>query len=173
MNPLSPGDAKKENRPITNEPISQVGFARMAQILLAQHQQRMLNAAAQNFVAQQQQQVIQPAVGNSMNLTPIQLSLLLQQYRQQTTQATYHCSICAMNFDNQATYTLHCSRAHFNSTQLSNNMIPSPATAEQLMASSQPEFQSAAISNELIAQTLNRQKEEQFETATTSSCASR
>lgn len=178
VNPLSPADVKKENQA---ESFNQVGLARMAQIILAQHQQRMINAAAQNLMIQQQQQqqqVISQASqaptsnANLSNLTPIQLSLLLQQYRQQAVQ-TYHCSICAMSFDNQATYALHCSRAHFNNGQLSNNMIPSPATADQLMTSNQPEVQSAAISNEIIVQALNRPKEDHYENATSSSCASR
>jgi hypothetical protein len=96
--PLSPDSKDLPNIGLNVD--QQSGIARM--LLMAQHQQRI---AIQSFLAQHQQQA---------TLNPIQLQMLLQQYRQ----PTYNCSICSMNFDNQAMYIIHCSRAHSNSEQV-------------------------------------------------------
>ncbi|KAI6176095.1 Zinc finger protein [Aphelenchoides bicaudatus] len=169
--PLSPSDVKKEQPQIAE--LQNQNILRMAQLLMAQAQQRnLLNAATQNFFVQQQQ-VGAASTNAPLNLNgfnPLQLPMLLQHYRQQQpVQPNFHCSICAINFDNQSAYLLHCSRTHLNNGQ--QNLVPSPATAEQIMPSSQPEIQQAVVSTGLLAQMLNQPKEEQYEN-TSSSCAS-
>lgn len=171
--PSSPGDVKKENQPIVEFPINKIG--RMAQLLMTQHQRNLLNTVAQNFLLQQQQAGNSTAPmtsnGNPLNvnlslasLTPLQLQLLTQQYRQ-SVQSTFHCSICAITFDSQAAYTLHCARSHFNNGQ--NNLVSFPTTVDQVMAPGPP-------ANTLLTQMFNHPKEEHYDnTTTSSSCASR
>lgn len=172
--PLSPGDVKKDQSQFAELP--QQNMLRMAQMLMAQAQQRSL-LNAQNFLIQQQQ-AANPATSTASSAPPnlaglnqLQLSVLLQQYRQQQlVQSNFHCSVCAVSFDNQAAYVLHCNQTHFNNAQ--QNLIPSSAT--EVLPAPQPEIPQTAMSNTLLAQMLSRAKEEQFESTTTSSsCASR
>jgi hypothetical protein len=100
--------------------LNQEQVARMAQALLIQQQQRMLH----EFISRQQQQQLN---NNAATLTPLQLSLLLQQRQQQ--QQSAHCSICAINFDSQASYNLHCSLAHSNEVTTNLENYESAATS--------------------------------------------